>query len=742
MNSATANGRERHEWRFFRAGGLDQVLLETGADLACLQELDLQLWTALACPVRGLEFDARTLEFIDCDGDGRIRVPEVLAAVRWAVSLLRDPEVLVKNGSGLPVAAIRDDSSEAQQVAIAARQVLQSLGKQHAATLTVEDVVEGWQRFIMEPLNGDGVVPPDAAPEPAVRRLMEEIVDCVGGVADRSGKMGVSAAKVEEFFAEALAFADWRKRGESDSKIWVWGDRTHEAAAAFRSVRDKVEDYFARCRLAAFDPRVVPLLNRSESDYRVVVDRYVQDAAADLAAFPLARVEPGRPLPLESGLNPAWESAMARFRTEVVTPLLGAREALHESDWRKLCSTLAPFEQWLASKGGSRVEKLGWDRICALLEGPERHAVLELVARDQSREPAARSMLALEKLVRFQRDLHHFLNHFVSFRDFYLGRDRALFQVGTLYLDQRACDLCLRVEDPTKHASLAGMSGMYLMYCDCARPATGERMQIVAVVTDGDADNLMVGRNGVFFDRKGRDWDATVTRIVDNPISLRQAFWSPYKKLVRFMEEQAAKRAAAAQAASNSKLEASAAAVVTPDKTKPPETKRMDTGTVAALGVGVGAIATVLGGFVSGFLGLRWWQMLLALAGLCLAISGPSVFIAWLKLRKRNLGPLLDANGWAINARARLGPRYAKTMTRLGVLPPGASRTVIESGAARTWMWIAGLLVAGSLGLGAWLYASGLMHHWSGGRWGRPVPGMPFMQAPPDAKQSDATSPP
>ena len=67
--------------------------------------------------------------------------------------------------------------------------------------------------------------------------------------------------------------------------------------------------------------------------------------------------------------------------------------------------------------------------------------------------------------------------------------------------------------------------------------------RIVAAFTGGDSDNLMVGRNGLFFDRKGRDWDATITKIIDNPISIRQAFFAPYKKLVRMIEEQVAKPA-------------------------------------------------------------------------------------------------------------------------------------------------------------------------------------------------------
>src|ERR1039458_2429258 len=65
-----------HTWKFFRAGGFDQVRLETGADLMALDQLDQKLWVALACPTTGLEFDKVTLALIDTDKDGRIRAPE------------------------------------------------------------------------------------------------------------------------------------------------------------------------------------------------------------------------------------------------------------------------------------------------------------------------------------------------------------------------------------------------------------------------------------------------------------------------------------------------------------------------------------------------------------------------------------------------------------------------------------------------------------------------------------------
>src|ERR1700734_778088 len=92
-----------YNWRFFRAGGFDQVKLETGADLANLDQLDQKLWVALACPAHGLEFDTRTLELVDTDKNGRVRAPEVIAAAKWATSLLKNPDDLFKGLPSLPL---------------------------------------------------------------------------------------------------------------------------------------------------------------------------------------------------------------------------------------------------------------------------------------------------------------------------------------------------------------------------------------------------------------------------------------------------------------------------------------------------------------------------------------------------------------------------------------------------------------------------------------------------------------
>jgi hypothetical protein len=70
-------------------------------------------------------------------------------------------------------------------------------------------------------------------------------------------------------------------------------------------------------------------------------------------------------------------------------------------------------------------------------------------------------------------------------------------------------------------------------------------------------------------------------------------------------------------------------------------------------------------------------------------VSGPSMLLAWLKLRQRNLGPLLDANGWAVNIRARINIPFGTSLTGVAQLPAGSERSLQDpyADAASPWPW-------------------------------------------------------
>jgi len=643
-----------HRFRFYRAGGVDQVQLKTGADLLALRELDQKLWVALSCPVVGLEFDTRTLALLDTDKDGKVQAPELLLAIEWAASLLVDVEGLARPDEPLTLAAVQGDSDEGRLIRDTMRSLLGGLGKTEDASMSVDETVKALDTFNHLAENGDGLVPVSAAVGDDIKALVLAILS---GLAepkqDRSGEPGVSAEDVQAFFEALELRRAWQKEGEVP-ELQVLGAATEDAFAALHAMQAKVDDYFARSRIVAFDERATSAMNGHEAPFAALGGSLIGRAASELEAFPLAHVTPASSLPLGRTVNPAWAERVAAFQEKTVGPILGLKNQLTESEFRDIEGRFAAYAEWYRKKPSTRWDGVEWATAESWLAGDARERLNALIAADQAAAPRAGAIESVEKLVRFKQGLLRLANNFVAFRDFYRPGGRAIFQIGTLYLDQRALGLVLRVNDVPRHISMGALASTYLVYCD-VKNDKGQAMQIVAAVTNGDVDNLMVGRNGLFYDLSGGDWDATIVRIVENPISIRQAFWSPYKKL--------------------------------------------DIGVVAALGVAVGGITAALGVFVQAFTGLGYW-MPLGVLGLVLVISGPAMAVAALKLRRRNIGPLLDANGWAINVMPRVNVALGRGLTQLATLPPGTPRDLVDPFAEKkppVWRTLLGLLFAALL---------------------------------------------
>lgn len=701
----------KHIWQFSRIGGVSRVNLESGSDLLALEALDQKLWTALSSPVHGLEIDSKTLELIDTDGDGKIRVPEIIAATKWLTSLIKNPDELVQRKIALPLASINDSNELGAKLLASSKQILANLSKPQELSLTVEDTSDTLAIFAQTKFNGDGIITEGSTEDPEVISCIRSIMQCNGSVIDRSGKDGVSLEIVESFFKDCEDYSLWYSQAETNSsEILPFGAFTQEAFELYEALKLKIDDYFLRCRMAEFDPSSAEMLNSLNTRIEQINAKDLSSCIDEIASFPLAKIEAQKPLSLHAGINPIWKQKLLKF-FEIVFENT-AKIDLAEEEWHNLTNRLKVYGKWMAEKSGANVDSLGINVIRQILASNTKDILCGLIVKDKELESEANSIFLVDKLVRYYRDLYTLLNNFVTFSDFYSPNRKAIFQSGSLYFDQRSCDLCIRVSDMPKHTAMAGSSGICLVYCDCFSKVKNERITIVAALTDGDVDNLVVGRNAVYYDRKGQDWDATIVKIIDNPISIRQAFWSPYRKISRFISRQIEKVASTkeqeVQSVANTRIEKTtakvdsgisgavksvpAAAPVEQAKPAPFDIAKF-AGIFAAIGMAIGAIGAILADVVGGLLSLAWWKMPIALLGIILAISGPSMIIAWLKLRKRNLAPVLDANGWAINAKATINIAFGNTLTHLASLPKNSKQNLIDPFKEKRNPWIPIIIV-------------------------------------------------
>ena len=518
-------------WRFFKQSGLKQVKLENGEDLKHLNELDQKLWTVLAASNSGLRFDARTLELLDTDGDGRVRVPEVLAAISFLESRGVDLDSLFKEN-----------------------------------------------------------------PEDAQR------------LADISEKLA-DLAKVEPTDDEKAAMKAWEEAPSNDAAILPLKDATADANAALAAVESLLDEFF-------LPPADAPLVMEG----------------------------PESALPLKGNLNPKYADAIAAFVEKAVKPVFGEIDELKRTDYAKVKAAFGPYRAWVASK-------------------PVMNAGAKATLVDEERE------------VRYRMNLAAYLQNYVNQAHLYDFSKGAIYLTGTLFIDGRELRLCFHVDDEGAHAALAEKSDCCILYLKLTRKGAAATRNICAVVTAGRTIPLYVGRNGIFYDRDGNAWDATVTRVVMSQVSLREAFWAPWRKIGEMIGEQVKKFVGDTQTKSaggvTKAIDGVGANAASKTEGKPADSSANGAAlasSVAALGIGIGMVGAAFAGLVGLVSGVAWWKIAIGVLLVILAVSLPSVILAWFKLRRRDLGAVLNACGWAVNRPLRFSQRLARQFTRRACL--------------------------------------------------------------------------
>ena len=501
-----------YKWKWTKEGRMAQVRFVTGEDIARLAELDQKCWAALSMPTTGVRFDARMLELMDADGDGRIRTPEVIAAVDFL----------------------------------------------KAKNVNLDDLL---------------------TPSEADRKKLADVLA-------RQADLAASAPSA----ADKQALADWEAKGKTP-EVAVFGEATAAGEAALAAVESVIDAFFA-------PPEDMPLVTEA----------------------------PDVTLPLRDHLNPKHLEAIMAFADACVKPVLGdGVTSIDRIGWKKVKAAFAPYRAWVAAKPVMNAGKLG-------------------------------DLVDEERVLRYKLHLLEFLENFVSMRRLYAADESATFQMGTLRIDGKEMSLCFHVASEAAHSALSGKSNCCVLYLKLTRPSEKAERSVCAVVTAGAVAQLYVGRNGVFFDRDGKDWDAVVTKVVENQVSLAEAFWAPWRKLGEGVASTVKKFLGDKQAAAQKNVEAG--------------TQNAQAGgaamasSVAAIGIGVGMMGTAVAAIAAAVKGMGALQIALSIVAIVLVVSLPSVILTWFKLRQRDLGAILNAGGWAINRPMRFSMKRARAFTK------------------------------------------------------------------------------
>ncbi len=703
---ALINKDKKYKWEYVNLGGSTRVKINSGEDLAHLNELDLKMWTVLSCPTTGLEIDDKSLKYMDCDADGKLRVNDVVAVSRWITSLLKNKDLILKGDSSIDINQINTEDANGNKLYKSAKQILENLGKE-GSMISLSDTADITAIFAKTRFNGDGVITEASSDDADVKATIAAAVASTGGTLDRSGVQGVNADQIEAFYKSLNDYVTWT----TNAVEAPFGDKTESVIEAYNALDAKMKDFFMRSKLAAFSPQSIASLDVQTSRINDISAENLSTKNDEIATYPLTHITDSVDLNLNAAINPVWTKYFNVIKNNAVET---GKTSLSEDDWAAIAGKFSAYTSWKAAKAGANVESLGIENIKKFLEQNKKAELLELVAQDIALKEEAENIELVDRFLHIYRDFYKLVKNFVTLHDFY-DKDKsvkAIFQSGTLIIDQRACKFCMKVNDTGKHSANAAKSGMYLVYCDCTTKTKPGKLQIVAAVTVGDIGELTVGKNGIYYDNNGLEWDAVVTKIIDNPINISQSFWSPYRRMATAIENLINKNAAD----KDSKMMAKATANINAAPTKtaeeakaavatPPFDIAKFAGIFAAIGMAFGMIATALASLFKGLFALNWWQLIMLFVGIILVISGPAMVMAWLKLRRRNIAPLLNSNDWAVNAVAKISIPFGETLTDIAKYPKLKLKDPYAKKGMATWKkWCISILIVAVVAAALWIF--------------------------------------
>ena len=624
-----------HRHAFFRTARTTQVALTCSADIEHLADLDRTYWAILSRPTSIEGRIEQLTHYLDTNGDRRIRMPEVLAAIEWLKPRIASFDRLFLPYEGLVKEDLRDDTPEGKALSDLLAQISPD-GK----PVTDKEILDHRAKFsfIADDRDGNVSIEVDVVDKPL--RPYAELVWKVVGPADRT-----LAEEHLPLFYDLLN--QWKQWQANKPK----GRFTLEDVQSRWPLREKINDYFRLCDERSYDA-ATPLAH---------------DPSKPLKDAPISLAGDATQLSLTEGVNPEWAN-----QTAELAKILGTT-TLTRDLWESLKREWDPYDVWWKEVPKEFYYFLPFTEAdFALIDDPAQRAALEAVFQEARTDAPLLDVIDdLERFAALREGLLRFLRNFVNVSDLYPPVADPLFLCGKLFMDGRIASLCFPVANGGEkaHAALAAPSRCCLVYCTLERK-DGANRTILAVFTAGTVGALTVGKRGLFVDLNGHDWEATISHVAITTISLWEAFFAPWRKIGETCSETFQKliggrgdNAVAQVAAAATKAQTSAVGTA-PAKPAVPASNASQMASVATLGISLSFLASAAAAIASAVTHAPLWKTGSVVLGIILVVSIPSVILAWFRLRNRDLAPILNASGWAVNRSIGLTPRLGRFFTQ------------------------------------------------------------------------------
>ncbi|TDI15028.1 MAG: hypothetical protein E2P05_08145 [Acidobacteria bacterium] len=673
---------------FRNYGGIHQLRIESAEDLAFIHQLHPARWAATSVQIESLQCDPAFLKYLNQDGSGTIRAEHLRAAVRWIFRMMAKGDRMAASSDVLCLADLDTSHEEGRKLKEAAIHILGQLKVKKLDEISLEQVRIFRNTYGMTPPNGDGVLPPQHVSDPAAAQLAKDVLEQVGSTKDISGAEGINEGHLRQFLDGARKHLAWKALAEDDGAAGIlpWDDDTAAAVKLTAELDAKIEQFFWQCDLVKLDARTAERICLSEQDLQNLDGSDLGAMERHLVQAPLQTPNAEGVLNLQGPINPYYQDQMEELQKRVLARAQpDSHESLSRTGWQQVKAIFEPYGAWQAEKPSDGVGELSETTLKEHLDGPAQKRLLQLLLEDLAVKDEVKQVTDLEKLILYQRWLLELANNFVSFSALYDPSRRALFELGDLIIDGRELAFTMKVRNRAEHKKIAQTSKMFLVYAEITMPQEqGRSFEIAAALTAGGQGALEIGKRGIFYDLQGKEWDARVVDMVENPISLWEAIKSPFVKAKKLLSEKVeafvGTRAGSLEKATTEittkmeKGESLQQPAQGPSAGAAPPSSSGMRDMLLVGGVAFAAVGSSLVYLIRTLSQISLLKAGLALLSLVLVVALFSALSGWNKLRKRDMSALLEACGWAVNFRMYMTRRLGYLFSHTPHLPEGARK--------------------------------------------------------------------
>lgn len=632
-----------------KLGGGRQFVLRSAKDLQYIDKIDEALWGAVRVNIESLNGDRKFLTLIDCDKDGVLLPDEIVRSWHWVRDILIDHSILSENGDTLPIRTVNPESEEGKKIIEAAKRLTSENNSTRVDLPTVRNTLT---ELASGPLKGDGIISEDAVNDPDTAELLRDIITCGGGMPNAADKSGVNAAALETFLNAAAGYLEWLD-GNSNSDNLPFGEETATNYAAMAKLRDKIDTYFTYCELVSLNQVNMLRFETNPENMPELDITKREDVAGFITGAPIAQPDPGTKLPLTSDrINPAWREAATHFadifKVKILTP----------DKWLEIKNSFAPYEAYLSGKTGSEVEQLGSDKLRRYLERKEANQLTAIIAEDTELGSIMGMFESLEKLVLFRIWFFRFLNNYLSLAELFTPNQPSMIQAGSLIIDGYRLDMCIKITDHVQHKKMAENANIKIIYLQATRLCQPDPLKLAVAVTAGcSIKRHFIGKQALFIDDSGSQWDAKIIDVLDAPVTIKEIMFQPLGKIRDLIKARFDKFSAASLKNVDTQLAKGAVA--------PPVTSQASGGMMLlGGGIGIAAVGSSLALLIKTLQDPKVWNGLLIVLLLFLLITiTPIIITGIIRFRRRSLARFLEAAGWAVNPVIRLTLRTGRLFT-------------------------------------------------------------------------------